>query len=89
MKTVVANELSAARPNRPAAIWQRLVAWWPTVRLSRATKRIRVLETVQLGDKRQLLLISVGTQQLLIGAAANFLGTLAELEPKREGVAGE
>ena len=87
MKAAEANELSANGFRWLAAIWERLAAWGPVIGLSRAPKRIRVLETVHLGDKRQLLLISVGTRQLLIGAAANGLATLAELELKREEVA--
>ena len=60
-------------------LWQRLTRLWTAVHFSRAPKRLRVLETLQLGEKRQLLVVSVGERELLVGAAANFLATLAEL----------
>ncbi len=46
---------------------------------SRPVRRLRVSETLSLGDKRQLLLVEYGDRQLLIGTAGNFLATLAEL----------
>lgn len=64
---------------RTGQLWQRLTRLWTAVHFSRAPKRVRVLETLQLGEKRQLLVVSVGERELLVGAAANFLATLAEL----------
>ena len=76
------------RPGKPW--WQRLGTPWPAVfRLARPRKRLRVLETLQLGEKRQLLVVAVGERQLLVGAAANFLATLAEVEPATEGALPE
>lgn len=60
-------------------LWQRLERWWTTVRVKRAPRRLRVLETLQIGEKRQLLVVSVDDRELVVGAAANFLATLAEL----------
>lgn len=48
---------------------------------ARPARRLRVSETLSLGEKRQLLLVECGDRQLLIGAAGNFLTTLAELRP--------
>ena len=45
---------------------------------NRPQRRLRVSETLALGDKRQLLIVQYGDRQLLIGAAGNFLTTLAE-----------
>jgi flagellar biogenesis protein FliO len=39
-----------------------------------------VRETLQIGDKRQLMVVEVGERQLLIGAAGNCLTMLAELD---------
>ena len=64
---------------RTGQLWQRLAGLWRAVRFSHAPKRLRVLETLQLGEKRQLLGVAVGERELLVGAAANFLATLAEL----------
>lgn len=46
---------------------------------SRGVRRLRVRETLALGEKRQLLIVECGERQLLIGAAGNFLTMLAEL----------
>lgn len=43
-------------------------------------RQLRVSETLSLGEKRQLLIVECGDRQLLIGAAGNFLTTLAELQ---------
>jgi len=51
---------------------------------SRPRRRLRVSETVSLGEKRQLLLVEFGDRQLLIGAAGNFLATLGELPSSAE-----
>lgn len=78
------NDATAALRN-PGLVWRYLARWWPSVRFNRAVKRLRVLETLQLGDKRQLMVVSIGERQLLIGAASNFLATLADLSsPARE-----
>lgn len=74
------NSLTTAM-RKPALLWQRMVRFWPVVRFARTPRRLRVVETLQLGEKRQLLVVSAGKRKLLIGAATNFLATLAELQP--------
>ena len=71
-----------SEPGWHAGLWQRLVSASAKIRLalpSRPVRRLRVQETLALGDKRQLLIVECGDRQLLIGAAGNFLTTLAEL----------
>ena len=70
-------------------IWQRLRRRWPSLRINRSPRQVRILETLQLGEKRQLLVVSVDGRKLLIGAAANFMATLAELERNAEEAQGE
>jgi flagellar biogenesis protein FliO len=75
---------SRGRGWRKRTYWMQLVslsAKWIQKLRSRPARRLRVSETLSLGDKRQLLLIECGDRQLLIGAAGNFLATLAELRP--------
>ena len=86
------TEIMAATRARPAgdgSRWRRALWAW-AVRCgsnlmqkvqSRPVRRLRVSETLSLGEKRQLLLVECGDRQLLIGAAGNFLATLAELRP--------
>ena len=58
---------------------RRLGRYWTVLRAERAPRQLRVRETLQIGEKRQLLVVDVGKRQLLIGAAGNCLTMLAEL----------
>lgn len=62
------------------ALWRRLSRYWNVIRIERAPRQMHVRETLQIGEKRQLLVVEVGERQLLIGAAGNCLTMLAELE---------
>lgn len=58
------------------------VNFWARLQQSfhgRTVRRLRVRETLALGEKRQLLIVECGERQLLIGAAGNFLTMLTEL----------
>jgi len=48
---------------------------------SPARKRLRVCETVSLGEKRFVAVIEVDGEQFLVGGAASSVATLARLEP--------
>lgn len=86
-----AQELNAITVaiRKPGLLWERLARLWPALRFARASRRLRVIETLQLGEKRQLLVVSFGERELLIGAAANFLAKLAELQPAEKEVDAE
>ena len=71
---------AAVAMRQPVSFWQRLARLWPAVRFARPPRRLRVIETLQLGEKRQLLVVSIGNRELLIGAAPNLMATLAELK---------
>jgi flagellar biogenesis protein FliO len=47
-------------------------------------KRLRVCETVSLGDKRFVAVIEVDGEQFLVGGASNSVATLARLAPSPE-----
>jgi flagellar biogenesis protein FliO len=66
--------------SRMTAVWQRLSRYWSVIRIDRAPRQLHVSETLQIGEKRQLLVVDVGERQLLIGAAGNCLTMLAELD---------
>ncbi len=75
---------ATASDGRQSSLWARLVHCGSKLfqkLQSRPARRLRVSETLSLGEKRQLLLVECGDRQLLIGAAGNFLATLAELRP--------
>ena len=46
-----------------------------------ARKRLRVCETVSLGEKRFVAVIEIDGEQFLVGGAASSVATLARLEP--------
>jgi flagellar biogenesis protein FliO len=47
-------------------------------------KRLRVCESVSLGDKRFIAVIQVDEEQFLVGGSSSSVSTLAHLEPRRE-----
>lgn len=73
---------SCQAPRARNFLWGPAIRWWACLQRSfrsRPVRRLRVRETLALGDKRQLLIVECGERQLLIGAAGNFLTMLAEL----------
>lgn len=63
-----------------ATLRLRLQRYWAVIRTPAVPRQLRVRETLQIGDKRQLMVVDVGERQLLIGAAGNCLTMLAELD---------
>lgn len=47
-------------------------------------KRLRVCESVSLGEKRFVAVIEIDGEQFLVGGASSSVATLARLEPKQE-----
>jgi len=59
---------------------QNLVAALRPLRFRRAVRRMRVMETLPLGNKQSLSLIHVDGQDLLLGVTANAVSLLAMLD---------
>jgi|HubBroStandDraft_6_1064221.scaffolds.fasta_scaffold00061_18 flagellar biogenesis protein FliO len=62
-------------------------AWnWTQQKLKshQVRKRLRVCETVSLGDKRFIAVIQVDGEQFLVGGSSSSVSTLAHLEPRRD-----
>jgi flagellar biogenesis protein FliO len=57
----------------------RAWSWLHTKYEQTATKRLRVVETVSLGEKRFVALVSVEGRQFLIGGGAASVSILAQL----------
>lgn len=55
----------------------------------RRTRRLTLVETLSLGEKRQLFIVKCGSRELLVGGTGNFLGTLAVLEDPINSGGGE
>ena len=76
------RDQSCQAPPARNFLWGPAISLWACLQRSfhsRPVRRLRVRETLALGDKRQLLIVECGERQLLIGAAGNFLTMLAEL----------
>jgi flagellar biogenesis protein FliO len=54
------------------------------VRVRQNKKRLRVCETVALGDKRFVTIIQVDDKQFLVGGASNSVSLLAQLDKPAE-----
>jgi hypothetical protein len=57
------------------AVWQGICAAW---REHRPVRRLRVRETVSLGERRMLAVVEWNGRQLLVGGTATSLTLLAE-----------
>jgi hypothetical protein len=70
---------------RQSAISHGLAAAWNWARRQLASrqsrKRLRVCETVSLGEKRFVAVIEVDGEQFLVGGASSSVSTLARLDP--------
>jgi hypothetical protein len=79
----ISNQFVAppAQPSAPAEPHLLVRAWtWLQKRATlTATKRLRVAETVSLGEKRFVALISVEGREFLIGGGAAGVSLLAQL----------
>jgi hypothetical protein len=72
--------------------WTRLLhaltqTWnWTQQKLksNQLKKRLRICESVSLGDKRFIAVIQVDGEQFLVGGSSSSVATLAHLEPRRE-----
>ena len=66
--------------------WMAVVWNWARkqFRSRHARKRLRVCESMSLGEKRFVAVIEVDGEQFLVGGASSSVATLARLEPSQE-----
>jgi len=62
----------------------RLLALAKKVQVRQKKKRLRICESVPLGDKRFVAVIQVDDQQFLLGGSVNSISLLAQLEKPAE-----
>ena len=75
-----------------ALTWEAILIWlaaassWVRkfVGSRKSRKRLRVCETVSLGDKRFVAVIEIDGEQFLVGGASNSVATLARLDRSTE-----
>jgi len=83
------NPLTSPNAGMP---WKAILLWlsqtwnWALkhVRSRPSTKRLRVCESVSLGEKRFVAVIEVDGEQFLVGGASSSVATLARLGPSQE-----
>jgi flagellar biogenesis protein FliO len=60
-------------------VWLRLAQWRKGLQARRAPRRLRLRETLSLGDKRFVAVIEFETERFLLGGGANNVALLARL----------
>lgn len=76
------NSVPANR-RRPGAL-MRLFYWLQKRAVLRATKQLRVSETVSLGEKRFVAILQVENRKFLIGGGASSVALLTQLDAQSE-----
>lgn len=66
-------------PPREQQWWQHVLFWLRSQKLSRPERKLRVCETVSLGDKRFAAVLEYRGQRFLLGGAAQSVQLLTEL----------
>jgi hypothetical protein len=69
-----------SKPGLVASSWKWLAE---RLKTQQAKKRLRVCETVALGEKRFIAVVQVDDQQFLVGGSSSSVSTLAHLERPR------
>jgi flagellar biogenesis protein FliO len=82
------EELVMEPPPAAIRLLQRIGATitrlWGSVHTTRSERKLRVSETVTLGEKRVVAVIVADERRFLIGATPNGVSLLAQLDARRE-----
>ena len=78
MNETVTSPRITTSPLRPTW-WERLLSLLAFLRVSRKPRRLRLCESLSLGEKRFVAVIQYEGQQFLIGGGASSLNLLARL----------
>ena len=77
-------------PSLAETLLSRVRALFSSVRIERRTRRLKLCETLSLGDKRLLALVECGNRRFLIAATAQNISLLETLTvPDAPDVSGE
>jgi len=60
-------------------LWARLSGWWRQAGARSRHRRLRLCETLSLGEKRFVAVVQFETQRFLIGGGASSVNLLARL----------
>jgi flagellar biogenesis protein FliO len=88
--SVLAAPPQAASPASPfAALWSALRAVLRTVRVERRSRRLRLCESLPLGEKRLIAVVEFEEQRFLLAATAENICLLQSLGPAPEKLPAE
>jgi hypothetical protein len=73
------SQATIERMQTGSTLLARAWSWLATIRVQSASKRLRVVETVPLGEKRFVALVQVDTCQFLIGGGTSGISLLAQV----------
>lgn len=87
-KALSADFISATEPFRRFGVtlleaWKRLTRHSRDVLARGVSRRLKVAETVSLGEKRFVLILEVDSEQFLVGGTPSNIMLLAKLESKQ------
>jgi flagellar biogenesis protein FliO len=68
--------------SRLGSLWARLRGAWQGVSLTRRTRRLRLCESLALGEKRLLALVECEGQRLLVAVTSQHISVLQALRPE-------
>src|SRR5580658_7015234 len=74
------EETRGERQSLGEALLGRIRALFSSVRIERRTRRLKLCETLSLGDKRLVALVECGNQRFLIAATAQNISLLEKLD---------
>ena len=79
MKMTPALELHGLRASPLGALWTRLQSAWGSIRVQRRARRLRMTESLSLGEKRLLAVVEFEGQRFLVAATPERITLLQTL----------
>ena len=83
MKISPALELQDLRGTLLGSVWTRLQALWASVRVQRRVRRLRLCESLSLGEKRVVAVVEFEDQRFLLAATPEHITWLRTLDAAR------
>jgi flagellar biogenesis protein FliO len=80
MKISPALELQDLRGTLLGSVWTRLQALWASVRVQRRVRRLRLCESLSLGEKRVVAVVEFEDQRFLLAATPEHITLLQTLD---------
>jgi flagellar biogenesis protein FliO len=79
MKTLSISETPQLQGSLMRTIWTQLRSAWQGVRIQRRQRRLRLSESVSLGEKRLIALVEFEGQRFLVAATSERISLLQSL----------